>query len=376
VFNIYDTVVVGGNLSGASAAISAAENGANVALIERRNEPHNPSHCGEFVTDITAEWLELQKIGCENNKINNLKIDINNKTHLFKLKNINLVVFDRNYLERYLLNKAKNHGAQVIQGNYVKDFEAPNTLILSNNERVEGKIIIDASGIACQIGKRIGINTKIKKEDIGVCIQSKVKSNFNSDMMQIWLHSPYAPFGYAWVFPKNNEIANIGLGIAGGQNLDLEKLLLDYIKYVTKDSYEIKNTFRACVPQAPPLKTILKDNVMIVGDAARLVDAPTGAGIQTAVFSGKLAGIIASKCIKNEIPNLEKYTHYMNFKIKKLKKAYKMKNKAYQNEEKLIRNYSKGISILNKAHKKFPNFSEKFITKRARKDIDIIDSLK
>ena len=40
---MFDVIVIGGNLAGASAAINAAEKGANVALVERHKEPFSPA---------------------------------------------------------------------------------------------------------------------------------------------------------------------------------------------------------------------------------------------------------------------------------------------------------------------------------------------
>jgi len=43
--------------------------------------------------------------------------------------------------------------------------------------------------------------------------------------MKLWFHKPYGPMGYAWLFPLNKNLANIGIGIMGGQKIDLKELL-------------------------------------------------------------------------------------------------------------------------------------------------------
>jgi len=301
---MFDIVVVGGNLAGSVAAINAAKEGANVALIERNKDPYYPAHCGEMLIDTEAELLNLEKIGCKKNEISNLKINVSFKEYSIKLKNRKIIIFDRNFVEKELLNKADKIGIQMMIGTTMIDFKSPNTIYLDNKKIVRGKIIIDASGIACQVGRRIGINTKIKTKDIGVCIQSRVESNFDPNTIKSWFHKPYAPFGYAWLFPLNDKTANIGLGIPGGQSLDFVKLLKNYIKNVTNGEYRVTNTFRDSVPSAPPITTLIKDNVILTGDAARLAHPLSGGGIRNALFSGSLAGIIAAKFINREIPSL------------------------------------------------------------------------
>ncbi len=154
------------------------------------------------------------------NEIKNIIFNISSlKEYTFNLKKHRLIIFDRNCLEKTLLNKAEKLGVELIFGRSMIDFKPPHEIILDNTNRIKGTVIIDASGIACQIGRRIGINTRLRPEDIGVCIQSRVQSTFIPDTVRMWYHKPYAPFGYAWVFPINEFMANIGIGIPGGQKV-------------------------------------------------------------------------------------------------------------------------------------------------------------
>lgn len=371
---MFDVVVVGGNLAGASAAIKAAEKGVSVALVERNKKPFFPAHCGEGIADITAELLNLDKIGCPKNEITNIVINVSSKKYTLKLKNHKMIVFDRNFVENKLLKEAEKKGVEVILGVSMIDYTPPHEIILDNKNILKGRVIIDASGIACQVGRRIGIDTRLRSEDIGVCIQSRVKSNFDADTMKFWHHKPYAPFGYAWLFPLNEKIANIGLGIAGGQKLDLSNLLKNYIDDMTSGKYEITSTFRACIPLASPLSRLIKNNVMIVGDAARLIHQTSGVGIVNALFSGCLAGIIAAKYIHGEIPSLELYQDSMQSKITRLRKIYISKCKVYKNEDMLLRKYGRAYSLLNFFNKFFPNLVERNISKRLEQDRHILES--
>lgn len=348
---MFDVVVIGGNLAGASAAIYAAQSGVSVALVERNKEPLFPARCGEGITDVTAESLVLDKIGCQQNDIKNVIINVASpKEYTFTLNKHRMIVFDRNYLEKELLKKAEKQGVVLLLGRSMKDFNPPHEIILENHNKIEGRVIIDASGIACQVGRRLGLNTRLKPKDIGVCIQSRVQSDFNADTIKYWYHRPYAPFGYAWLFPLSNALANIGVGIGigapGGQKTDLAKLLDIYINDVTQRDHTIINTFRACVPTGPPLKRLFKDNVMIVGDAARLADPLTGGGIGNAFFSGGVAGEIAAIFIHGKISSLKAYEDAMRFRLSRLKKEYAMKVNVFNTEEKLVRNYRMLASVV------------------------------
>ena len=258
----------------------------------------------------------------------------------------------------------------------MRDFKPPHEILLENNKIIEGKIIIDASGIACQVGRRIGIDTKLESEDIGVCIQSRVQSNFDPNIIKSWFHKPYAPFGYSWLFPLNKKTANIGLGIPGGQKQDLAKLLKNYIYDVTNGEFNITSTFRACVPSAPPMKILLKDNVIITGDAGRLAHPLSGGGIRNALFSGCLSGIIAAKYIHREIPSIELYQNLMQKKISRLDKEYYFKNRISKNEGIFLRNFGMTISMVSFIYKLFPKSLERLFTKFSEKDKLVLKSFK
>lgn len=371
---MFDVVVIGGNLAGATAAINAAAKGVSVAIVERNKEPLFPAHCGEAILDITADLLNLDRNDFAKNEIKNIIVNIaSSKEYAFKLKKHSIIIFDRNRVEKELLKRAEKQGVELILGISMRDFNPPHEIVLDNNKLIMGRVVIDASGIACQVGRRIGMDTKLRPEDIGVCIQSRVQSNFNAETIKMWFHKPYAPFGYAWLFPLNKKMANIGLGIIGGQKLGLGKLLEHYINDMTNGKYKITNTFRASVPLASPMDRLIKDNVMIVGDAARLANAGTGSGIGNALFSGSLAGIVAAGYIHGEISSLETYQDSMRFKISRLRKTYVRKSKL-KTDEKFVRAYRRAFSTLYFINRLFPNFFQGRISKIQEKDKFILES--
>lgn len=372
---MFDVAVIGGNLSGTTASINAAKMGVNVILIEKNKEPLFPARCGEATDAVTSELLNLEGIGCQKNDIKQITINVSsNKEYQFKLKEQKISIIDRNFLEKYLLKSAKQEGVKLKIGHRMKAFNPPNKIILDNGEIINGKVIIDATGICCQIGKQIGINTKLKQEDIGVCIQSRVQCDIDPDIMKLWFHRPYAPLGYAWFFPKNKKLANIGLGIPGGQKIDMKKRLDEYIVNELGEGFKITHTFRACVPAAKPIEPLSKDNIMFVGDAARLANPIFENGINNAVFSGSVSGIIAAKYIKGKISSLKYYDKHMNRKVKRISKMYNRKIKI-KTEGNFIKSYRRGFYLLHTLNRLFPNLLQNQLIKIVKKDRKIINSL-
>ena len=100
--NVFDVIVIGGNLAGSSAAISASNEGVNVALVERNKEPFYPAHCGEAMADVTTKMYGLDKIDFTKNKISNILLNVESKEYLLKMKKFSIIIFDRNRVENGL----------------------------------------------------------------------------------------------------------------------------------------------------------------------------------------------------------------------------------------------------------------------------------
>jgi digeranylgeranylglycerophospholipid reductase len=59
------------------------------------------------------------------------------------------------------------------------------------------------------------------------------------------------------------------------------------------------------VPAGPWTRPLVKDGIMLVGDAARQVISLTGAGINYSIYAGKLAGRIAAQAIDGNSVNYQ-----------------------------------------------------------------------
>ena len=110
------------------------------------------------------------------------------------------------------------------------------------------------------------------------------------------------------------------------------------------------------------MSRLYKDNVMFVGDAARLANSEWGCGIGNALFSGLSAGETAAKFIQGEISSLEPYQESMRSRIKILQRGYKHREK-YENEKKYVNTYRWNCSLISPLNKIFPSFLQNCIAK-------------
>ena len=119
-----------------------------------------------------------------------------------------------------------------------------------------------------------------------------------------------APGGYAWVFPKGENKANVGLGVqanlwervAGKFTPKGEAAVLDFLtRFIEAHRFLEQGSpvtlVAGNVPVGTPSTSMGVDGLMVVGDAARQVDPLTGGGIINAMTAGKAAALTAVEAV-------------------------------------------------------------------------------
>ncbi|MCD6115574.1 NAD(P)/FAD-dependent oxidoreductase, partial [bacterium] len=118
------------------------------------------------------------------------------------------------------------------------------------------------------------------------------------NIVRFFVGRELAPGGYAWVFPKGNGVANVGLGILGtyAKRVNPEKSLKKFIARYFPNGSVISQTAGG-VPVLPGLKRMVSDGVILAGDAARQVNPLSGGGIVTGMLAGDLAASHAVRAL-------------------------------------------------------------------------------
>ncbi len=165
------------------------------------------------------------------------------------------------------------------------------------------KVVIAADGVESQVGRWAGIDTTHQLRDIGPCAQY-LMSNIDiiPECCDFYFGRDVAPLGYVWVFPKGDDIANVGVGIRANISGKGGKLAIDYLNAFVKRKFpegRILGLVGGAVPVGEGLPRIVRDGILLVGDAAHHSDPVSGGGIPNAMYSGKFAAEAALAGIRN-----------------------------------------------------------------------------
>lgn len=308
----YDAVVVGAGLAGSMAARKIAEAGYRVVLVEKRQEIGNAVRCAEGVsekwllkhTGIKPSWISKEIKGAILISPSGVecKMDFPDKGLILERK-----VFDYD-----LAVMAANAGSELFAKTAVtkiakiSDDSDYNYLVKLEgfiDAEIKTKIVIAADGVESKVGRMLGVNTTVEPNDIEFCMQYTVNNiDVDPDYSLLIGGNELAPGGYVWVFPKGDRSANIGLGVVGSR-CSKEKNADYYLRKFVKEKYP-NGTISRVIPGADavckPLTNMSGDGFMIAGDAARLANPISGAGIGNALESGAIAGETAVLALKKK----------------------------------------------------------------------------
>jgi digeranylgeranylglycerophospholipid reductase len=308
----YDVVVVGSGPAGSVTSRFVAESGAKVLVIERRAEIGVPVLCGEGISRKIDDWDMIDGKRWIANSMDGARIYSPDGT-MVKLAadmagNETGYVVYRDIFDQELAKKAAIAGVKFMMNTKAVGLLKENGKIsgikakhFDDEFEIKADIIVGADGVESKVGQWGGINTVLKPKDLETCAQYTLAGVDCKDAYcDFYLGREIAPGGYVWVFPKGKDVANVGIGIlASLSEAGMAKKLLD--KFIASHSDLKKGQplrfLAGAVPVSMPVETV-RDNLMLVGDAARHVDPITGGGLTHCLEGGKIAGEVIGKAVE------------------------------------------------------------------------------
>lgn len=309
-----DILVVGGGPAGSSAARYAAESGAEVILIEKRQEIGSPVRCAE---GISRAWLDEVNIPLDRRwvakEVDGAKLvsPSGNAFYVDEKMAGNEVglVLERHLFDKAVAATAAKAGAEIMlktsaTGVVKEGGKVVGVTASSYGEpmAIEAKCVIAADGFESQVARWAGIDTSLKQTDITSCFQYRLTGIDIEHRYTEFFIGSAAPGGYVWVFPKDEDTANVGIGVLlsklkepGEVKRFLDRFIKGNERFVRGQPLEAVS---GAVSVSPPLDETVADGLMLVGDAARLIDPITGGGIAHACLSGMYAGTVAGKALE------------------------------------------------------------------------------
>ena len=294
----FETIIVGAGPAG----LTVGKYLEDALILEQKEEIGKPVQCAE---GLSKRFLDRYDIKPDPNwisaTVDNTQIVLPNKKVINFFAKGELYIIDRTNFEKFLASRCQ---AKIQLKKRVIDIEKEKEIWKIKTEKGE---IFKSEYLIGADGPFSIVRRKVFKKEIRIlpCIEYLVKleKEIDTSEIKVYFDKEKLPSGYAWIFPKSKNTANIGLGIVGKGNLNL--IFKDFMENMVKrefGDFELLESKSGPVPWEGGLIKLAKDNAFLVGDAGGLVNPISGGGIGNAMISGEFA---AKSILSRDIDSYE-----------------------------------------------------------------------
>lgn len=316
----YDIAIIGAGPAGSTTATYLAKAGARVLLVDKANFPRDKT-CGDALSPNALKILgDLELLDSLKNfafRLNGVRLVAPSGSTMTApippkagLPN-HLYIAPRYHLDNLLLQRAINAGVDFKPNFQVGDVKTAGDGITlhgkasSTSRHFSARGGVIAVGAAIPLLKKVGLMTQSPKFAVAARAYYENLTGLD-DLMEIRFDGAPLP-GYGWIFPTSATSANIGAGfLSKSPNLPTTaKGIFDqFLEHDPVKERMLKATQIGEIKSYPlrmdfATARTFTDKLIVVGEAAGLVNPFTGEGIDYAMESGQIAAQVLIKQLES-----------------------------------------------------------------------------
>jgi geranylgeranyl reductase family protein len=300
----YDVIVVGAGPAGSTTAYRLARAGARVYLLDRARFPRDKP-CGGGLTMRAVRELPFSVEPVVEDRVHTFELGFRYGRRWSRSANEPLVLMtQRRRLDAFLVDQAVEVGAEFRDSAKVTAVD-PGGAIVIEGERLEADIVVGADGANGITARSLGLPS----HEHGVALEGNVgydhvaRERFGGRAV---VELGAVPGGYSWVFPKGDHV-NVGVGGWQSEGPLLREHLRELCAAFELDEASVRDLRGHRLPMRGATRRPVQNRVLLVGDAAGLVDPLSGDGMYEAFISGRLAADAALDLLAGRASDLEQY---------------------------------------------------------------------
>lgn len=283
-------LVVGAGPAGSATAIHLARGGARVLVAEKARFPRDKP-CGGGLTGRALRRIPVDPSPVVERDVDRFELRLNYGATFARTHDRPLIrMTQRRHLDAFLAEQAATAGAVVRYDARVDELALDETGVTSRvgGSAVHADAVVGADGANGVVARAVGLGADIVR---GVALEGNVSlDRLRIDKLErtAVIELATLPGGYGWVFPKGDH-ANLGVGGWGSEGPRLRDHLARLAREHGVDPNALTNVRGHRLPMRKLGTRASKGRVLLVGDAAGLVDPLSGDGMYEAFTSAQLA---------------------------------------------------------------------------------------
>jgi len=339
----YDVIVIGAGPAGLMFSRVVASKGFNVVILEKEGVL-GTKPCGEGVSLKTLETAGISQREASafvSKEVRRAHVYAPDGTKITIEEGGKGYILDKRKFLRVMANKAVDLGADILPLTPVKDIVKIDDGFLVKARGFEGtaRLLVGADGYLSLVSRKLGFEAIGGREVIPTAQYLMANVDLEDpEGTGFYLGNEVAPGGYAWVFPKEDGMANVGIGVRGASPMTyLEKFIKEHPRMLSKA--KPIEFGAAAVTIGGMLKKVVSDNVLLIGEAAGQVIPLTGGGIHSSIAGGLIAAEVSIEALEEEDLSLtflkkyiEEYNSYWGKRIRDSKRALEIIEKLSDKE--------------------------------------------
>jgi geranylgeranyl reductase family protein len=319
-----DVIIAGAGPAGAAAAFHLARSGTSVTILDRVTFPRDKV-CGDFVGP--SALVELDRIGVAQ-MAGYARTNIARRAALY-IDGEELIsrpfpeiegmpshgrVIPRLALDNFIVDAARSAGARMMDGYKLTGFaagrEAVTVEAASSNGRLalRCRLLIGADGSSSTVARLMRGSAPPRRDRFIASRAYFDNVEGPDDQLDLYFDRNCYP-GFYWLFPTGNGEANVGLGLAletwPAHNLAPAAMLRRLMRDDAALAARLRNARLRGKIVGWPLMTynyrlpIVSERLLLIGDAASLINPLNGEGIQYALLSARWAAEALVPCLRD-----------------------------------------------------------------------------
>jgi len=321
----YDLIIVGGGPAGAGAALYAHRQGLRALILERATFPRDKS-CGDSisgkslailhelellqeVTDLPGTVVRRVLLGSPDGS--DAVFDLDGETYSDPLTDsctpAGGLMIQRLTFDALLFERAREVSAGCVENVAVRDLMVERGIVkgvLGQEEGTDGPLrefraplVLGCDGAHSTVAHRAGVRS-LDARHTSVARRAYYEGlECEPGVNEVYFTKQSMP-GYLWIFPLGDGRANVGAGMLHSALRQREHGLEECLRFAVEEgplsprfagARPIGRAAASVLPMGSRRRPCSAPGVLLLGDAAGLIDPFSGEGIGNALYSARLA---------------------------------------------------------------------------------------